>query len=238
MASDPYYSDDSVASSETEFSDEEDQDILSHSLFAPTSVRFSPGPQSRRQIPPGFQFTIEEYYKKSNEALGVWRRGGSVWKVYRQTTSMATTERDINTARAAQPRPLPLVPIVPIDASGRPVASGDVFTPINNRRSTYGYAIQSQFMGTPNIFFSAQVKNGRNGPANFRAALQAINNLAVLQSYRQGLEIAVSIELRDPQGFIDPTIGGHGIRFMDIHIGSATGSEVLLEIVEQRIAQL
>lgn len=54
-------------------------------------------------------------------------------------------------------------------------------------------------------------------------------------SYQGALVKAVGIKLSDPQGFINPN---GTILFFDIHTGSASGAQKLLDEVKARLNQL
>lgn len=57
-------------------------------------------------------------------------------------------------------------------------------------------------------------------------------------SIESGLEIAVDVQLSDPQGFFNPGSKQNAIQFMDIHIGSSSKAQELLEKVQERIKAL
>jgi hypothetical protein len=75
-------------------------------------------------------------------------------------------EQDIQKAREIG---LSLVTIRNIPPSTRDVSMGFVVIPSNANigQRSFGFAIKTRFLGSPNIFFSAQENN--NGPANFAA---------------------------------------------------------------------
>jgi len=179
------------------------------------------------QIPAGVRFTTaNSTFIESREAAGVWVSDGYAWKIYKTQNTLAKVRADITTASNAS---LPLVPIQTVN--GQKVPAGYVFLPVDSAQSTFGFAVKTQYLKDPYVFFSAQ----GTGLGSFQSILDKITNKTYLERYKAALEIAVRIKLSDPQGFMTPA---GAMAFFDIHIGSASKSQELLDRVNARIAKL
>ncbi|KAF7965588.1 hypothetical protein HWV62_42701 [Athelia sp. TMB] len=213
-------------------SDSEPEPELSELHSDDKTVRFVPAKsESERPPPPGTGYKFDESNSRfiaSREAAGIWVAGGSAWKVYRKDKTLGKAKKAIKTAQDAG---LPLVPIEIIDGQDEQAATGFVFQPVGGQKKTFGFAIKTQYLSDPYVFFSAQ----GHGVKKFKTFLEGVSDRNVLEGYKSALEIAVDIELSDPQGLVDPN---GSILFFDIHTGSSSGAEDLLHEVKARLKKL
>ncbi|CAL1699843.1 unnamed protein product [Somion occarium] len=195
-----------------------------------TAVLFDEGPVGRPPVAGrGVRFTTADSPQKSREALGVWFRSNKAWKIYNNDANQTARTKIRNDLQTAIKANLPvdnpsvkdgLVSIAPDD------------TPF---RATEGFAVVVTQFKSPWVFFTAQ---GSSEIAKFKQEINKISNRTTLNNIRSGLATAVQLKLSDPQGFINPTVTGDPIQFIDIHYSTGAvpeNTKELLQIVEDRL---
>ncbi|KAK7680246.1 hypothetical protein QCA50_016755 [Cerrena zonata] len=202
---------------------------LTADVFAappPPQIQFDEGnvqrpPNANRPI----WFTNSDNPIKSNEAAGVWFRGGIAYKIYTTQNTMNKVVPDLATARANN---------LPIGNANSAVGLVSICPQTQVPfRAKAGFVVRTTDYRVGWQFFTAQ---GSAEVAKFRGIINGISNRATLTSIQSALQIAVRLRLADPQGFINPN-DASPIQFIDIHYGSDASGQ-LLDIVNQRLNSL
>ena len=160
-------------------SESEPEPELSEAHSDEKTVRFVPAKsESERPPPPDTGYKFDEsnsQFIASREAAGIWVSGGSAWKIYRKDKTLDKVKKAI---KKAQDAGLPLVPIEIIDGQEEQAATGFVFQPVDNlKKKTFGFAIKTQYLTDPYVFFSAQ----GHGVKKFKVFLEGISDKSVLE---------------------------------------------------------
>ncbi|KAK7680247.1 hypothetical protein QCA50_016756 [Cerrena zonata] len=201
-----------------------EQDVIFAAAKPPDQVQFDEGNVGRAPDPSRpIWFSNSDNPATSREALGVWFRSGTAYKIYGTQNTMARVKADLKTA---SDKSLPI--------GNATAAEGLVST--NKKtdkpfRAKAGFVVKTKDYKSPWQFFTAQ---GTSAIAKFKTIINGISDRTTLTKIRDALKIAVDLKLADPQGFINAN-DASPIQFIDIHFGNDTNVKQLLDIVNEKL---